>query len=160
MTLSDSFQVKALYDLGASSCTIKKSILNKMEAISPVPRIPYSHRIAGFIPNAETCGTEVAYVSFTLDSGYSLERIPMLVVDDSSPYDVIIGNNIVRARRWNSYWDNDDFYVDFNNSIYKPVKATFLSDSSLSTVTVAAFELQPFQSLTTELSIPSLNGFD
>ena len=160
VTLCDSFQIKALYDLGASSCTIRRAVLNRMEAISPVPRIPYGHRIAGFIANAETSSNEVAYVSFTLDSGYPLERIPMLVVDDSSPYDIIIGNNIVRARRWNNYWDNDDFYVDFNNPTYKPVKATFLSDSSLSTVTIAALELQPMQTLTTELSVPSLCGYD
>ena len=49
VTLSDSFEAKALYDLGATSCSIKQSVLDRMEAISPVPRIPYCYKIAGFI---------------------------------------------------------------------------------------------------------------
>ena len=61
--LSDSFAVKALYDLGATSCSIKQSVLDRMEAISPLPRIPYSYKIAGFIPDASQMRSEIAYVS-------------------------------------------------------------------------------------------------
>ena len=156
--LSNTFNVDALYDLGASSCSIKRSVLHRMDAISPVPRVPYKFTIEGFVPGAIKKGDEVAMVTFKLENGYTVHRIPMLVSDDTCKYDMVIGNNVVRAHRWSNFWTDDDYFVDFGQPENKPVKAYFLSDSSFSAVSVNTFTLQPSQSITTELEIPSLYG--
>ena len=159
VTLAGDIQIKALYDSGASSCSIKKSLLAKLDAISPVARFPYKYRIAGFIPGIASQGTEVVLLDFQLESGYTLRRVPMLIIDDTSPYDMIIGNNVTRAQKWNSFWKEDEFYIEMNHTGFKPVKASFLSNSSLDTVTIMAYELQPNQSVMAALEIPVLAGY-
>jgi hypothetical protein len=153
-------EIMALYDLGASSCSIKKSLLNEIEAFQPVSRVPYPFTVSGFMPDMKTIGSEVALVDLRIGpSGYTLEKIPMIILENDSNYNLIIGNNIVRSQKWNSYWKDEGFFIDLNDQKHaQPIKASFLSDSSLSAVTMMTYTLQPTQSVMAELTVPSLYG--
>ena len=71
---------------------------------------------------------------------------------------IIMGSNLIKSQRWNTFWHDDDIYIDLNNPGYEPVKASFITNGSLSTVPVAASILQSNESITAELTKPSLNG--
>lgn len=108
-------------------------------------RFPFNYIISGFILGVSSSGTEVALVYFKIASRYKLIGIPILIIDDESGYDLIIGNNVVHAHRWSTLWKEDEFFIHFNNPNHKPVKASFSSDTASITVTNISFELQPNQ---------------
>ena len=105
----DSVKRMALYDNGAACCTIHPRFLEELRQHGHVPIEEGNFNIEGFIPNKTRKTNQVAYLDFKLETGHLLKNIPFIIIE--SNYDVLIGNNLVRAHRWANCWKNSDFYL-------------------------------------------------
>ena len=146
----------ALYDTGASACTIGQLTLEEIEKTIPVARMVDQHiNITGIVPEAATEGTEIVYLSFSCDTGFILKNVPMLVIPKAKG--IILGSSLVVAHKWSSYWEGDEFFIEMHKD-EKPVRAVFLPDSTASAATISCVSLQPKERTIIPLQIPIIDG--
>ena len=166
--LENGAQHIALLDTGSTSCAIKPEVLAKLEETMAVPRITKEYRLTGVIPGVTSKGTEVAFITITLNKGYTVKNIPMIVADCGA--DLLIGANLIRSHRWANYWDDDKYYIDIGKTGQtteyddkgkkkkkEPIQAYFLPKSVVKGITMCCMTLEPGERKIVSLKIPQLD---
>ena len=165
--LDDGSKHIALLDSGSTSCAIKPEVLAKLEETMAIPRITKEYRLTGVIKGVSSKGTEVAFITITLNKGYVVRNIPMIVADCGA--DLLIGANLIKSHRWANYWEDDKYYIDIGKTgrlteydgegrrrKKEPIQAYFLPKSVLKGVTMCNLILEPGESRLVPLRIPQL----
>ena len=154
----DTIRTMALYDNGAACCTIHPRFLKQLQQHGHVPIEDGNFNIEGFIPNKLSKTSKVAYLDFKLETGYLIKNVPFIVVE--SNYDILIGNNLVRAHRWANCWRNEDFYIDIGNN--QPLVPTYLKNSeeaiSTTAVSIADITIFPRTTRTIEFELSDMGS--
>jgi hypothetical protein len=147
----------ALFDTGASSCSISREVLRQVEKVVPVARAEANHNftLQGVIPGITIPVTEIVYLPIALQNGHVIHSVPMVVIDHGT--DLIIGANMVRTYKWASYWEEGKYFIDVGKDL-TPVPARFQPSSELTGVSINCVQLQPKESKIIDLEIPSLKG--
>ena len=148
----------ALYDNGAACCAIHPRFLEKIQQHGPVHIKDGNFTIEGFVPNKLSKTDKVAYLDFKLETGHMLKDVPFIVIE--SNYDVLIGNNLVRAHRWANYWKNDDFYIDvgYNQPLIKTYTRNPFEKMSTTAVSIADITVYPGTTRTVEFALSDMGS--
>jgi hypothetical protein len=154
----DTVKRMALYDNGAACCTIHPRFLKELQQHGYVPIEDGSFNIEGFIPNKQKKSSQVAYLDFRLETGYLIKNIPFIVIE--SNYDILIGNNLVRAHRWANCWKNQDYYIDVGSN--QPLVPTYCKQQdvavSTSAVSIADVTVLPGTSRTIAFQLSDMGS--
>ena len=112
VSFADGKQRFALFDTGATSCCIHPKVLDAIRKKSPNHIYTETRHmgIEGVVKNSSTRTDQIAYLSFKLETGYTVSNVPFVVMDGK--YDVILGSNVMRSCRWANFWKNDEFYIE------------------------------------------------
>jgi hypothetical protein len=142
ITLPDNIPRMALFDTGASSCSISREVLRQVEKVVPVARAETNHNftLQGVIPGITIPVTEIVYLPIALQNGHVIHSVPMVVIDHGT--DLIIGANMVRTYKWASYWEEGKYFIDVGKDL-TPVPARFQPSSELTGVSINCVQLQP-----------------
>ena len=157
ITLPDNVPRMALFDTGATSCSISREVLKQVEKYVPIPRASNNgdFTLQGVIPGATIPITDIVYMTFALQNGHLIRNVPMVVIDQGT--DLILGANLVRTYKWASYWNEGKYFIDIGHDL-KPVHATFMQTSEVTGVSIEEIKLEPGQSRIIDLKIPLLQG--
>ena len=153
--LAGGLEIMALVDTGASSTSIRPSLVEKLEKITPVARVKKDYEITGVVPGATTSGDEYALISFKVSTGYEIHNTPMIIADMGT--DILIGANLIRSEQIGTKWKENRYFIEIGDD-KRQIEAFFLPQSILTAVTVSSMVLMPNEKKIIPLRIPSLDG--